>query len=65
MSADEKEVCAISSRLRTEPQFVIPHLEKMLTRFNGKVLGVYGDPDWHSTNEGPAAVQETIDFLKK
>lgn len=55
-TAIDKEVCEISSRIRTDPKWLIPHLEKMLTRFDGNVFGKYGDPDWHGTNEGPSAV---------
>ena len=62
MSAMDREIVEITSRIRTDPAWLIPHLEEMLSRFNGNLLERPGKITM-STNEGPAAVQETIDFL--
>ena len=43
---------------------MIPKLEEMLTWFNGNVMNRPGNPVGLSTNEGPAAINELIEFLK-
>ena len=43
---------------------MIPHLEQMVKRFEGKVLQVEGRANLR-TQEGPDAVKEAIEFLKK
>ena len=61
------EVFKCHNQARTDPQSLIPHLEKRLKKFKGKtIIGGYGDGDGINiaTEEGPAAVQELIDFLR-
>lgn len=59
-----KEVVEITSKIRQDPSWLIPKLEKMLTLFDGNL---YREPGKIAmrTNEGPAAVREGIEFLKK
>ena len=56
---------AQTNKLRTDPKSFIPHLEKRLGYFNGKVVNVPGEDSGHVTQEGPNAVKEAINFLKK
>jgi len=49
--------------MRTDPQSFIPELEERLTKFDGN--DYTGGEITMVTNEGPAAVQELIDFLKE
>ena len=58
------EVHKWQNEMRTNPKSFIPDLEEMLPRFNGNMYTRPGDPVLLSTNEGAAAVQELIDFLK-
>ena len=46
-----------------DPQSMIPDLEEMLTWFSGSTIYEPGTNYGLLTNEGPAAVQELIDFL--
>ena len=59
------EVFKYHNQMRTNPQSFIPHLEEMLTRFDGNVLKRPGESKNLRTKEGPAAVHETIEYLKK
>jgi len=64
-SAMDKEVVEITSRIRTNPAWLIPHLEAMLPKFDGMI---FSRPDKKlniRTKEGAAAVHETIKFLKE
>ena len=51
------------NQVRADPQSMIPDLEEMLTWFQGDVIYEPGTNYGLLTNEGPAAVQELIDFL--
>mgnify|MGYP006950421235 CR=1 FL=1 len=57
------EVTRISSDLRQNPTMLVPNLEERLTRFDGLLLKREGKCDL-LTNEGAAAVEECIKFLK-
>ena len=60
----DREIHAFTSEVRQNPLALLPHLEKILASFRGNVM--YLDPHCGiQTNEGPAAVQEAIDFVKK
>ena len=52
-----------TNRLRTDPQSFIPYLEERLQYFDGNGLYLPGSNMGLITNEGPAAVQEAIEFL--
>lgn len=65
MSAMDREIVEITSRIRTDPKWLIPFLEERAAKFNGLEYSKYGDPEWLTTNEGAAAVHECIDCLKK
>jgi len=58
------EVFRQHNELRTNPQSFIPDLEEMIPRFNGNMYTRPNDPVLLQTNEGPAAVQDLIDYLK-
>ena len=48
---------------RTDPKSFIPKLEELLTKFEGNVIKRPEVGVDLMTNEGPAAVQELIQFL--
>ena len=50
---------------RTDPRSFIPMLEDMLPRFEGNIYNRPNNPVNLRTKEGPAAVIELIEFLKK
>eukprot|EP00347_Sterkiella_histriomuscorum_P015378 403357243 len=59
----DREIQEFTSQVRTDPTVLLPHLDKLLKSFRGNVM--YLDPRCGiQTNEGPAAVQEAIDFVK-
>jgi uncharacterized protein YkwD len=60
----DKEVVEITSRIRTNPKWLIPHLEAMVPKFDGMIYREPGQINLR-TNEGVAAVHETIKFLKE
>jgi hypothetical protein len=59
------EVCRFHNKARTKPKSLIPLLEEMLTRFDGKLLKGKEDSSNLETQEGAPAVRELIEFLKK
>lgn len=59
-----KEAIAATSKMRTDPQSFVPILEQMLGWFDGNTMWEPGQTGL-MTNEGPSAVQEAIDFLKR
>jgi len=59
----DKGVWEAHNQVRTDPKNLVPDLEEMLTRFNGNVLQPKTGNCGLRTNEGPAAVQEAIEFL--
>ena len=59
----DKEVFEWHNNVRTNPTCLVPHLEDMLTKFDGMILKREGGINLR-TNEGAAVVQELIDFLK-
>ena len=65
MSDEEiiKEVFEWQNKLRTDPKFLIPHLESRLEYFDGNTLWIPGKIG-QITKEGPGAVKKAIKFLK-
>ena len=69
ISQIDRSVFSVTNRLRSDPSSFIPLLQERLTYYEGgktdkKVLRLPGKPPIRS-NEGPAAVLEAIEFLKK
>lgn len=60
----EEEVFRQQNEIRTNPQSYIPKLKETLKHFRDKILHKPGE-DPIQTYEGPDAVQEAIEFLKK
>jgi hypothetical protein len=58
-----KQVLEAHNQLRQNPQFLIPHLQKMLPLFEGTLFKEPGKVNIN-TQEGANAVQELINFLK-
>jgi len=52
------------NEIRRNPTKIVPHLENMLTRFNGNILERPSGINLR-TQEGPNVVHETIDYLKQ
>ena len=70
ISQIDRSVFSVTNRLRSDPSSFIPLLQERLTYYecsgktDKKVLRLPGKPPIRS-NEGPAAVLEAIEFLKK
>lgn len=60
----DRECCEITDRIRQNPMWLVPHLEKKLSYFEGNLECVPGKTRIR-TNEGTRAVQEAIDYCKK
>jgi uncharacterized protein YkwD len=59
------DIVASCNKLRTDPKSFIPYLEARLARFEGtKIKPMNPGEPWMMTQEGPAVVQETIEFLR-
>ena len=69
ISSMDKQVFNMHNRIRANPKMLIPHLEELLTTFvptskDGKTK-ILKDGRRIFTKEGPAAVKEAIQALKK
>ena len=64
ISEFDQSVLFHSINIRNDPSSYIVYLEEKLTKFNGNLYNP-GTGINLMTNEGPAAVHEAIDFLKK
>ena len=60
----KKEVITESNRIRRNPKWYIPILEKYLENFDGNVLTIPEKEECIETQEGPSAYKEAIEFLK-
>ena len=65
----DRSVFSVTNRLRSDPSSFIPLLQERLNYYEGgqtdkKILRLPGKTPIR-TNEGPAAVLEAIEFLKK
>lgn len=60
-----KEVVEQHNIIRADPKSYIPHLEKQIKYFTGKVMNKPGAECGLETQEGKAAYTECIEFLKK
>lgn len=60
MSAIEKGMVEEMTKIRANPQYLIPHLQKFLSGFKGSTYYAPGSRCGLMTQEGPAAVQEAI-----
>lgn len=63
-SAFEREILEQTNRARTDPAAFARELEQLLRYFDGDVIRRPGQSVGLRTNEGPAAVQEAIRFLR-
>lgn len=61
----DRAVFVETNRLRTNPKSFLPYLKKRLANFKGKTIWMPGVKVGENTEEGPAAVVEAIEFLKK
>jgi uncharacterized protein YkwD len=64
MSEMDKEIVEITSRIRTNPKWLIPHLEARVPNFDGLIYKEDGLEYDLETKEGVAAVHEAINYLK-
>lgn len=60
----DRETWKAHNDVRTNPQSMIPDLEAQLDKFDGNLLKNEETNVHLRTNEGAAAVQELINFLK-
>ena len=60
----KKEVIIETNRIRRNPKWYIPLLEKYLENFDGNVLTIPDKEECIETQEGPSAYKEAIEFLK-
>ena len=60
----KKEVIIETNRIRRNPKWYIPLLEKYLENFDGNVLTIPEKEECIETQEGPSAYKEAIEFLK-
>lgn len=60
-----QQLCEEHNKIRTNPKSYVPVLEQYLKYFQGNVFKKPGEKIGIQTNEGKAAVQECISFLKK
>lgn len=64
MESPEREVFEAHNYIRANPRDLIPDLEELLTFFDGNTLRFPGNPVGLMTDEGPAGVKGTIEYLK-
>lgn len=62
---NEKNLVNEINKVRENPQCYIEYLQKYMGYFTGNVLKIPEKNASIQTNEGPAAFQEAIDFLKE
>ena len=60
----DRQVFELANRLRADPRSFIPYLQEMLGRFEGDSLRQPGKTTLR-TKEGPAAVNEAIEYLNR
>ena len=60
----DRQVFELANRLRADPRSFIPYLQEMLGRFDGDSLRQPGKTTLR-TKEGPAAVNEAIEYLNR
>ena len=61
----DKAVFKAQNEIRANPQSFIAQLEERLQHFDGNVLNMPGAECGTMTQEGPAAIKEAIECLKK
>lgn len=64
VSALDRAIFRDTNRLRTDPKSFLPYLEARLSHFRENTVWTPGVKVGEITKEGPAAVQEAIDFIK-
>lgn len=64
MTSFVKEVADTQNHYRANPKELVPHLKTLLSYFEGDVMRFPGNPVGLMTNDGPAGVQEAIDFME-
>ena len=60
----DKQIFELQNKLRSDPRSFIPYLQEWLGRFEGDLLKQPGKTTLR-TKEGPAAVQEAIEYLNR
>ena len=60
----DKQIFDLVNKLRQDPKTFVPHLQEMLGRFEGLLLKQPGKTTLR-TKEGPAAVQDAIEYLNR
>ena len=60
----DRQIFELANRLRGDPRSFIPYLQEMLGRFDGDSLRQPGKTTLR-TKEGPAAVNEAIEYLNR
>ena len=58
------EIFELQNKIRQNPKFMIPHLEKALSRFNGNVLLYEDGGGGVETQEGQTPYVEAIEYLR-
>ena len=61
----DREIFELMNRVRTDPKAFVPHLQDMIGRFEANNLLKQPGKTTLRTKEGPAAVNEAIDFLNR
>ena len=64
VSENDAQIFDLMNKLRDDPKSFIPHLQEMLGRFEGDMLKQPGKTTLR-TKEGPAAVNEAIEYLNR
>ena len=62
ISQIDKEVFEWNNKCRTDPKCLIPHLQEMITQFDGEIRKIPGGVNLR-TKEGTAVVEELIAYL--
>ena len=60
----DKQIFELQNKLRADPRSFVPYLQEWLGRFEGDLLKRPGKTTLR-TKEGPAAVQEAIEYLNR
>ena len=61
---DSQPILEALNKLRTDPKSYIPECEKLIAKFEGDLLKEPGKTTLR-TKEGPTAVSEAIEYLKR
>lgn len=59
-----RKIFTLQNQLRKKPTSFIPYLQASLKRFHGNILTTEDGCNALHTDEGPAAFEEAIEYLK-